>query len=80
VESVADNINVLREGVWREMPFAQPLNDRPLPRPSRGRELLHMLGIAIDWSRPVKGLVWRIACKEISQSYACERKAYRIAI
>ncbi len=58
VESVDDNINVLREGVWREMPFTQPLvlDDCPLPRPSRGRELLHMLGLAIDW-----GLKFRVA-------------------
>jgi hypothetical protein len=177
VESVGDNINVLREGVWREIPFAQPLvlDDHPLPRPSRGRELLHMLGLAIDWGLEfrapliilaflvatavvlaqsflsaalaqkdligtwmgelvedgsidskkydrrrwlmvvradqtgsqvmrwylgrqrqeeavekfewtlslewsVKDLVWRLACKEISQGYACERKAYRISI
>ena len=37
-------------------PLRHDLDDRPLPRPSRGRELLHMLGLAIDW-----GLEFRVA-------------------
>jgi hypothetical protein len=52
VEDVADNINVLREGLWREVSFSEPLGRKlvPPPRPSRARELLHMLGLAIDWA------------------------------
>jgi len=52
VEDVEDNINVLREGVWREVSFSEPLLRNPIapPRPSRARELLHMLGLAIDWA------------------------------
>ena len=52
VEDVEDNIDVLRESVGRGVSFDEPLLRNPIapPRPSRARELLHMLGLAIDWA------------------------------
>jgi Protein of unknown function (DUF1266) len=34
--------------------------------------------LGYEWS--VKDLVWRLACKEITSGYQCEKKAYRISI
>lgn len=34
--------------------------------------------LSYEWS--VKDHVWRLACKEITSGYQCERNAYRISI
>jgi hypothetical protein len=46
----------------------------------RQEEAVHQFDWTVSYEWEVKDLVWRLACKEITAGYQCEKRAYRISL